>query len=287
MVGACLLFAACQFHTLGEGALSDAPSELSDEGADVVAVASVLGTGVQSAGDGSYAVSTAADEVVVTLDASASQNRSGGGIAEYRWTVVGQPTTALTSAPGIEWPGHGEQVPVTLSEGVWVFSLVVTDESGTPSTSVQISIDVEVGVVEEPVEEEPEGDPAVLACVDELQTPTKYTANCQTCLCEQGTQCQQEAPLCGPTCWDVILCVQSNCDFSALSPNFDDLDIRSEDVQCILRSCEDELNASLEGIDPDDPGANDEVKARVGLSLSVGLNCGAPCQSVCDEEVGP
>jgi hypothetical protein len=101
--------------------------------------------------------------VEVTLDGSGSSDQDGKVVA-YRWlsgSLVDGGTDRLVAegAPG-NWPDDSAQPKVTLGEGVWAFTLSVTDDEG--ATSVSDTIGVVIGEI--PVPATPEGGMPMAVC---------------------------------------------------------------------------------------------------------------------------
>ena len=99
----------------------------------------------------------------MTLDGSASSDVDGK-IVNYRWlsgTLVDGGTDRMVAEgqPG-NWPEDQGKPKVILGEGVWAFTLWVTDDDG--AVSVSDSIGVVIG--EPPMEEVPEGGMPPLMC---------------------------------------------------------------------------------------------------------------------------
>jgi hypothetical protein len=85
--------------------------------------------------------------VTVLLDASRSFD-TDGTIVEYRWLSATRPPGGGSGRywpPGetMDWPADGRTTMVSLPEGVWVFSLQVTDDAH--ATSRQDTVTITVG----------------------------------------------------------------------------------------------------------------------------------------------
>jgi hypothetical protein len=84
--------------------------------------------------------------VSVTLDGSQSSD-SDGHIVEYRWLSATKPPDGGSGRyvpPGQmpSWPDDEVQPKVSLPEGVWTFSLQVTDDKGATSVADTVTITV-------------------------------------------------------------------------------------------------------------------------------------------------
>lgn len=132
----------------------------------------------------------AADEVSVTLDGSASMDPDGE-IVLYQWV----------SADGEAGPDPEDVVmpTVSLTPGVWTFSLQVTDDEGGVSNADEVVI--QVGDQSAALLEE---------CTTALSTFLPAEA-CTTCLCELEGECRETMLNCGPGCWEFMGCVAQLC----------------------------------------------------------------------------
>lgn len=83
--------------------------------------------------------------VEVKLDGTASIDKDGK-IVGYRWLGTdldeGDAGREAPEGEGSGWPGDVAQPTVKLGEGIWSFSLWVTDDEGAVSTSSEISLNV-------------------------------------------------------------------------------------------------------------------------------------------------
>jgi hypothetical protein len=130
------------------------------------------------------------------------------------------------------WPGAAAQPQVELGEGIWSFSLWVTDNQGAVSQPDTIKITVGQVV-----------DPAVTQCAANV-LPTEPAA-CSMCLCSQtGTQgdmCRAAvtADKCDQSCWNLINCVAGNCpDFAKMAA------MMPPDYSCLTTNCSAYLSGS-------------------------------------------
>ena len=170
--------------------------------------------------------------VTVRLDASQSHDPDGT-ITAYRWlsgTLAPEGGTDLPNEAGVlhrwvpagapsNWPGNSEQPQVELGEGIWSFTLWVTDNDGAISTPSTITITI--GMVT---------NPAVQQCADAvLQTEPE---SCRQCICMQSDMCRKAvvATACDQTCWNLVNCVAAHCpDFMAMAAKMD--------YSCLTANC--------------------------------------------------
>jgi hypothetical protein len=173
--------------------------------------------------------------VTVTLDGSQSYDTDGTVVA-YRWlSATPPPDGGIASLPddagvthrsvppgaGPNWPGNVKQPPVQLGEGIWSFSLWVTDDRG--AVSAPDTIKLTIGTVV---------DPAVQACADNVVSTEPMA--CRQCLCSQSDKCRMAVTqtACDQTCWNLVNCIANNCpDFQAMAMAM------PPDYSCLAANC--------------------------------------------------
>ncbi|HLK37873.1 MAG TPA: hypothetical protein VKU41_14025 [Polyangiaceae bacterium] len=169
--------------------------------------------------------------VPLTLDASHSYDPDGT-ITAYRWlsgTLAPDGGTVLPDG-GVElrwlppdaapdWPGNTAQPQVELGQGIWYFTLWVTDNQGAVSNPDTIKITIGNVV-----------DPVVQQCADAVVS-TEPEA-CRQCLCKQSDMCRAAvvATACDATCWNLVNCIAANC------PNFAMMQAMG-DYSCVTANC--------------------------------------------------
>jgi hypothetical protein len=169
--------------------------------------------------------------VTITLDGSQSYDPDGTIVA-YHWlsgTLVDGGTAPAGDAgvvhrwvpPGAppNWPGDTAKPQVSLSEGIWSFTLWVVDNGGAISNPDTIQITVGNVV-----------DPAVQQCADTVIASEPEA--CKQCVCMQGDKCRAAvmASACDQTCWNLVNCVAAHCpDFTAMAAK--------GDYSCLTSSC--------------------------------------------------
>jgi hypothetical protein len=193
------------------------------------------GQSVNGQGDGGAALLTfpfKGTPVSVTLDASQSHDPDGT-ITAYQWLSGTPPPEGGAELPneaGVlhrsvppgappNWPGTSVSPKVDLGEGIWSFTLWVTDNDG--AISAPSTITITVGMVM---------NPAVQQCADAVvQTEPE---SCRQCLCMQSAMCQAAvaATACDQTCWNLVNCVAAHCpDFMAMAAKMD--------YSCLTANC--------------------------------------------------
>jgi len=175
--------------------------------------------------------------VTVTLDGTQSYD-TDGTIVAYQWlsatlapeggAQLPDGATMLRYAPAgaaPNWPGTAARTEVQLGEGIWSFSLWVTDDQGAISKPDTIKITVGMVV-----------DPAVTMCAANVLSTEP--AACAQCLCSQtGTQgdmCRGAVTVdkCDQKCWDLVNCVAAMC------PNFQAMAaMMPPDYSCLTTNC--------------------------------------------------
>jgi hypothetical protein len=170
--------------------------------------------------------------VAITLDASHSHDPDGT-ITAYRWlsaTPAGEGGAELPDEGGVElrwippdaapdWPGTTVQPQIELGQGIWYFTLWVTDNLGAVSNPDTIKISIGNVV-----------DPVVQQCADAVVS-TEPEA-CRQCLCKQSDMCRTAvvATACDTTCWNLVNCIAANC------PNFAMM-AATGDYSCVTTNC--------------------------------------------------
>jgi hypothetical protein len=161
--------------------------------------------------------------ITVTLDGSASSD-ANGKIEKYRWLsgTLGpdagpmQPVKRLVpNGQGPDWPADEKQPKVELGEGVWTFTLWVTDDQG--AVSDPDSIRITVGNSGEAAKE----------CAGTVLP--SIAAPCKECLCGVSDACRMAAnqSVCGEDCWSLVRCIRDKC------PNY----AMTMDTACVTANC--------------------------------------------------
>jgi hypothetical protein len=157
LLGALALGAGCRLNPIQN-----------DENRAPIAVARAIGPdgvpadGTVNAGYGPIFPFSGAP-VEVTLDGSGSSDQDGEVVA-YRWLsgtlVDGGSDRLVAEGAAPNWPDDRDKPVVALGEGVWAFTLSVTDDEG--AVSVSDTIGVVIGEI--PVPETPEGGMPMAVC---------------------------------------------------------------------------------------------------------------------------
>jgi len=171
------------------------------------------------------------NEVEVTLDGSGSKD-DDGSIVAYRWLsgtevpadggignlshdekladggnkFVNSGGRLVPEGEKPDWPADVKKPKVTLSEGIWSFTLWVTDDKGAISKPDTIKITVGSAV-----------DPAVAECAANVLASVPEA--CRICICSKGEKCQADVAesKCDAGCWGLISCIGAMCpDFAAM-----------------------------------------------------------------------
>lgn len=182
--------------------------------------------------------------VEVTLDGSRSHDEDGT-IVTYRWLSG----TAVPEDGGVDdedggvmavrgrlvpkdqsasWPSDEMRPKVTLTQGVWTFTLWVTDDEGAISAPNTLQIIVGEG-----------SDPAVAECVEQVFDSVPDA--CKNCVCSKGEACRAAVveSACDEICWGLITCVATNCpDFAAMAA------MMPPDYSCVNAACLDFLGGA-------------------------------------------
>jgi hypothetical protein len=174
--------------------------------------------------------------VMITLDGSHSYDPDGTIVA-YKWlsaTLAPDGGIELPNDGGLSlrwippgaplnWPGTQVQPQVELGQGIWSFSLWVTDNEGAISNPDTITITI--GNVVNPV---------VQACA--AAVISTEPDSCKQCVCMQSDMCRAAviATACNQMCWDLVNCVASNC------PNFAAMNAKGDD-SCLTTNCSADL----------------------------------------------
>jgi hypothetical protein len=227
------------------------------------------GQSVNGQGDGGAALLTfpfSGTPVSVTLDGSQSHDPDGT-ITAYLWlsgTPAPEGGAELPKEAGVEhrwippgapvnWPGTSVSPKVDLGEGIWSFTLWVTDNEG--AISAPSTITITVGMVT---------NPAVQMCADAVvQTEPE---SCRQCLCMQGAMCQTAvvATACDQTCWNLVNCIAAHCpNFAAMAKE------NPPDYSCLTGNCSAYLAGST-GATPVAPCFNACMSECTGVTAGDG-----------------
>jgi hypothetical protein len=159
--------------------------------------------------------------ITVVLDGSGSADPDGRVVGWQWFGANAGPDGGVALPEGAEptWPDDVESPEVELPEGVWTFSLWVTDEHG--AVSAPDTVEIQVG------SPDPLADPRVAACaVDVLAS---VSDPCKACVCNVDDECRTSvvASVCDQNCWDLINCIDDMC------PDF----AQTMDTACLLAKC--------------------------------------------------
>jgi hypothetical protein len=212
--------------------------------------------------------------VMVTLDGKTGSYDPDGTIVSYQWLSATSPPEGGTGSdaatmlrfvpPGApaNWPGTAAQPQVALGEGIWSFSLWVTDNEGAISKPDTIKITVGKVV-----------DPAITMCAANVLS--SEPAACSMCLCSQGDMCRMAvtSDKCDQSCWNLINCVAANCpNFAAMAA------MMPPDYSCLTGNCSAFLSGST-GATPVTPCFNMCTKDCMGVSYMGGGGSGGGTDS--------
>lgn len=119
------------------------------------------------------------------------------------------------------WPDDKPKDELTLGQGLWAFTLFVTDDRGAvgPPDSVTIAIG---------------GDPRVQTCMDNVLKADTLTDDCKECICSQSDTCRMNVveSACDATCWGLIQCIATMC------PHFAEMSMKTPpDFSCVTGMC--------------------------------------------------
>jgi hypothetical protein len=144
--------------------------------------------------------------VAVRLDGRDSSDPDGR-IVTHIWRSGDDGPDGSAPAAALD-PDDVARPALDLDPGSYTFTLWVGDDDG--ATSEPDSVTIRVGT--DPVAE----------C--EAGLPAQFQNECGVCVCGVSDACRQRAAACDGTCWDLIVCIGTNC----LDPS---------DFACITSSC--------------------------------------------------
>jgi hypothetical protein len=195
--------------------------------------------GLMDGGAGPLSFDFTGSPITITLDGSQSYDPDGT-IAAYHWlssTLAPDGGIQLPDEGGVSrrwippgaqlnWPGDQVQPQVKLGQGIWSFSLWVTDNLGAISNPDTITITIGNVV-----------DPAVQQCADAVVSTEPES--CRQCVCKQSAKCRAAvvATACDQACWNLVNCVAAHC------PNFTAM-AAMMDYSCLTANCSAFLSGS-------------------------------------------